>query len=138
MSLYISFFFSHFSLFLCCSILLGEVVHDPLGGDGLWSLERHAQGAVPQELRESTHSTTHTEQDSEVLVLGEVVVPQEHATVTVHVRVWVGSLAVFQQDAWHDGVDGVYNLEELVIWKMLQSEIALKHICIQVSLRTEH
>lgn len=106
-------------------VLVLEVVDDVLRSDRLRSLQRHAQGTVPEDLRQSTHSTGDTEEHSVVLVLLEAVVPQEDAGVGVDVRVRVLGLAVLSEDTRHDVVDGVDDLEERVVRQVLQGELAL-------------
>lgn len=65
---------------------------------------------------------------------------EQHAAVRVHVGVGVLGLAVLRQHARHDLVDGVDQLEELVIRHVLERKLALQpgrtHAWVQGERRT--
>jgi hypothetical protein len=54
--------------------------------------------------------------------------PEEDTGVTVHVGVRTGHLAVFLQNARHDGINRVHDLEQFVIRHVLEREFALARL----------
>ena len=52
-----------------------EVLYDVIFGDGFGALQGHAQGTVPEDLREGPHGTGDPEQHRVVGVVLEAVVP---------------------------------------------------------------
>ena len=108
--------------------LFSNLGSEPLGCDRLGALQWQSQRTVPVELAQTSDGTANAEQNGVVLELSESIVPQEDSRVTVHVGVGVGNLAVFLQNIGHDLVDGVDNLEQLIIGHVLEPEFALASV----------
>ena len=75
------------------SLVLFGVFPKPLRRYGLGALKRQAECAVPEKLRQGADPARNAEQHRVVVVLGEVVVAQEHARVCVDVGPRVLDLA---------------------------------------------
>mmetsp|Transcript_39562 Transcript_39562/g.118728 ORF Transcript_39562/g.118728 Transcript_39562/m.118728 type:complete len:452 (-) Transcript_39562:129-1484(-) len=110
------------------SLILLHLRPEPVRGDGLGPLEGQAEGAIPVQLAQSPDGAAHPEQDCVVLELRESVMPQEHATVRINVRVGVRHLPVLGKDARHDLIDGIHDLEELIIGKVLKGKFPLARV----------
>ncbi len=72
-----------------------------------------------------TDGSADSEQDRIVLELSKSIVPQQDTRVGIYIRVRVGNLSVFLQNAGHDRVNGVDNLEQFVVGHVLQGEFSL-------------
>lgn len=96
-----------------------------LGGERLWSLDRQAKTAVEDQLRQDTKGSRNTKQDSVERLLSQAVVLQQDTGVGVHIRPWVLGLTVLGQDTWGDLVDVGHQLEQLVVWHVLQCKLSL-------------
>mmetsp|Transcript_11965 Transcript_11965/g.37239 ORF Transcript_11965/g.37239 Transcript_11965/m.37239 type:complete len:509 (-) Transcript_11965:21-1547(-) len=105
-----------------------ELLEERLGGDRLGALDRAALQAVPDDARQHADLARHAEEHGVVVLLRDAVVLQEDARVRVDVGVRVGRLAVLGEDARHDLVDGVDQLEELVVGEVARGELALARV----------
>lgn len=108
--------------------LLANLRLKPLRSDRLGTLERKAKSTIPVELAQTTDRTGNAEQDSVILELSEAIVPKENARMRVDIRVRVGNLSVLLQDARHDLVNGINDLEKLIVRQMLESEFPLASV----------
>lgn len=99
-----------------------------LGGEGLGALDGGTDGAVDDELRKHTKGAGHTEEDGVEVLLLEAVVLEEDTRVGVDVGVGVLGLAVLGEDTGGDLVDLGDELEQGVLGKVLESELALADV----------
>jgi len=89
------------------------------------SLKREAERTVPEQLAQRPDPARDSEQDRVVVVLLEVVMPEENTRVRIDVRPRILGLAVLGEDVGNNLKDGRNNLEELVVRHVLQSEFSL-------------
>mmetsp|Transcript_36952 Transcript_36952/g.89096 ORF Transcript_36952/g.89096 Transcript_36952/m.89096 type:complete len:279 (+) Transcript_36952:161-997(+) len=112
---------------LSIGIVLRKVLQ-PLRGVALGPLQRQSQRPVPVKLAQPSHGPRHAEQHRVILILGEPVMPQQHARVRIDVGERIGHLAVLGEDARHDRVDRLDDLEELVVGHVFQAKLALARV----------
>ena len=117
----------HLTSHLSVGVVLGEILQ-PLRRVTLGPFQRQSQRPVPVQLTQPPHGPANAEQYRVILVLGEAVVPKQHAAVRIDVRVRIRHLPVFLQHAGHHRVDGIYDLEERIVGHVLQSELALARV----------
>lgn len=113
---------------MSCLVSLLNKLLEKLEVDGLGALNGVAKSTVPNQLRERADGTRNTEQDSVEVSLGETVVVENAAGVSIDVGPGVLGLTVLGEDTRHDLVDEGNELEELVVGHVLQSEDTLRSV----------
>lgn len=103
-------------------------LHQSIGGHGFRAFDWQSQGAIPDERSQHTKGTGHAEQHGVVVHLLQSVVLQQDTGVGIYIWPWVLDLAEFGQDWGHDLVDVGHQLEQGIVWQMLQGELALASV----------
>mmetsp|Transcript_51486 Transcript_51486/g.161829 ORF Transcript_51486/g.161829 Transcript_51486/m.161829 type:complete len:233 (+) Transcript_51486:248-946(+) len=105
--------------------------HDPLEHverHRLWPLDGKPDGTGPDVLRHAAQGTGDSKDNGVVVLLAEVVVIHELATVAVHVRVGVLHLPCLLQHRRDRMVASINELEERILGRVLEGKLALEHV----------
>lgn len=109
--------------------LLGtDGLHQSIGGHGFRAFDWQTQSAIPDERGQHTESTGNAEQNGVVVHFLQSVVLQQDTGVGIYVGPWVLDLAEFGQDWGHNLVDVGNQLEQRIVWQVLQGELALASV----------
>lgn len=106
-------------------LLTGKHVFDVLGGEGLWTLERHTKGTIPDELGEDTEGAGDTKEDGVKVLLDETIVLKEDTRVGIDVGPGVLGLTVLEEDVRDNGVELGDELEEGIGGEVLEGKLTL-------------
>ena len=126
------FFFFVFRLFdVWCAVVISknslfrQKFDDGVSGHRLGALDRVAESARPDPLRQHTQGTRHTEHDGVVALLLQTVVHQQAATVRVDVWPRVLGFAVLGQHTRRNLVHLSHQFEQFVVWQVFQCVLTL-------------